>query len=101
MSGTVSLIVNHADNELMAFLNGALVYDRKTEGNPGLNDQVQLQGLMQAGSNVLVLVGVNWGGPATFDGRIEASGNIVIPFSYTAASTPNGMCWNQTFNLTY
>jgi hypothetical protein len=100
MSGTVTLVVNHADNELMAFLNGALIYDKKTENNPALNDQIQIQSLMQAGGNVLVLVGINWGGPATFDGQIVA-GNIVIPFSYTAPNTPNGSCWNQTFHLSY
>lgn len=101
MAGTVTLKVTRADNEVMAFLNGALVYDRKTEGNPLLNDQVQISGLMQAGANVLVLVGVNWGGPATFEGAIEAPGGIVIPFSYTAGGTPNGMCWNHSYNLTF
>lgn len=100
MAGTVTLKVTRADNEIMAYLNGNMIYDKKTEGNPLLNDQIQISGLMQAGANELILVGVNWGGPATFEGSVDVPG-MSMPFSYTAGSTPNGIVWNRTFNLTY
>ena len=36
------LTVTRVDNEVAAFLNGLVVYDKKTEGNPAFNDQIPL-----------------------------------------------------------
>ena len=38
----VTLTITRADNEVAAFVNGLTVYDRKTEGDPALNDVVAL-----------------------------------------------------------
>ena len=67
----VTLTVTHADNEVSAFLNGLPVYDHKTEGDPTLNDVVALDAYLAKGLNTLVLVGVNWGGPANFKGSVK------------------------------
>jgi hypothetical protein len=91
-----TLTVTHADNEVAAFLNGLLVYDKKTEGNPTFNDQVPLDPYLIAGINVLVVAGTNWGGPATFTGSVTV-GAVTTPFTYTATSTPNGMVFTQVF----
>jgi hypothetical protein len=91
-----TLTVTHADNEVAAILNGLVVYDKKTEGNPPFNDQVQLDPYLIAGQNVLVIVGINWGGPAAFTGSVTV-GSVVTPFNFTAGATPNGISFNQTF----
>jgi hypothetical protein len=38
----LGLVINNADNELIAYLNTEQVYDRKTEGGPTFNDPVDL-----------------------------------------------------------
>ncbi|MDN7674507.1 hypothetical protein QZM22_18725 [Burkholderia oklahomensis] len=43
-----------------------------------------------------MIVGVNWGGPATFRGIVVA-GKIETPFFFTAASTPSGIVLQQAF----
>lgn len=91
-----TLNVTHADNEVIAFLNGLQVYDRKTEGDPTLTDTLDLTPYLAAGINLLVLAGVNWGGPANFSGSVVI-GKVTQPFAFTAASTPNGVAWSQTF----
>jgi hypothetical protein len=91
-----TLTVTRADNEVAAFLNGLLVYDKKTEGNPAFNDQIPLDPYLVAGINALVIAGTNWGGPATFTGSVTV-GTVVTPFNFTVGSSPNGMIFNQTF----
>lgn len=91
-----TLKITNADNEVFATINGLVVYDKKTEGNPPLSDQVDLTPFLAEGVNTLMVVGINWGGPATFKGSVVV-GNIETPFSYTAPSTPNGIVFHQVF----
>jgi hypothetical protein len=90
------LTVTRADNEVAAFLNGLVVYDNKTDGDPLLNDQIPLDPYLIAGMNVLVIAGINWGGPATFTGSVTV-GSVVTPFNYTGLSV--GMVFNQVFAI--
>lgn len=94
----VTLTVNNADNEVAAFLNCVKVYDRKTEGNPTFNDVVDLTPFLKQGCccNCLYIIGINWGGPATFKGSVTI-GTSVQPFNATFASSPNGIIWEQIF----
>ena len=92
----VTLTVTHADNEVAAFVNGLAVYDRKTEGDPALNDVVALDAYLASGLNTLVLVGINWGGPANFQGSLTI-GSYVQKIAFQASSTPNGIAWTQSF----
>jgi|SRR5581483_11059110 len=101
MATTATLTVNKADNELIAVLNCITVYDRKTENNPTLKDVVELTPFLKDGCccNCLVLYGINWGGPSTFEGSVKIGPTVTIPFSATFPSSPNGMIWTQTFIL--
>src|ERR1700694_1253477 len=94
-----TLTVTHADNELIAVLNCVTVYDKKTQGDPVLNDVVELTPFLKAGCccNCLVLYGINLGGPANFAGTLTIGNAPTIPFSFTAATTLNGMIWQQVF----
>jgi hypothetical protein len=98
----VKLTINNADNELAAFLNCVNVYDKKTEGNPSFNDVVDLTPFLISGCccNCLTLIGINWGGSATFKGTLTI-GTHVQQFSATFPSTPNGICWQETFTIPY
>jgi hypothetical protein len=98
----VKLTVNNADNELAAYLNCVPVYDKKTEGNPTFNDVVDLTPFLKSGCccNCLVLIGINWGGPATFNGSLTI-GTLVQPFAVTFPSTPNGIAFTRFFYIPY
>ena len=95
----VKLTIKRADNEIAAFLNGVLVYDRKTENDPQLNDVVDISGFIQKGCcNSLVLVGINWGGPAHFEGSLSVD-NSVTSWAVQLPSTPNGMVFDRSFSI--
>ena len=92
----VVLTVTHADNEVTAFLNGLMVYDRRTDGDPTLDDVVALDDYLIQGLNTLVVLGINWGGPANFQGSLTI-GSVTQPFSYQAESTADGIAMVQTY----
>ncbi|CAO3427594.1 hypothetical protein [Azospirillum argentinense] len=73
MATTAVLTVNYTDNQLVAYLNGAQVYNR-IGGGESINEQVVLTGNLQAGVNQLLLIGVNFNGPAHFQGSVNIDG---------------------------
>ncbi|ALJ37290.1 hypothetical protein D9623_14350 [Azospirillum brasilense] len=73
MATTAILTVNYTDNQLVAYLNGAQVYNR-IGGGEAINEQVVLTGNLQAGVNQLLLVCVNFGGPAHAQGSVNING---------------------------
>lgn len=93
------LTVTHADNEVVAVLNGDIVYNKKTEGDPELSDSVDLKPLLDPGVNHLVIIGVNWGGPANYKGTLQIDGSI-IDWGQFQSSPGNGMTWNRSFRIT-
>jgi hypothetical protein len=109
MAGKVTLTVNNADNELAAFVNGITVYNRITAGNPPLTDVVDLTPALEAGNNILVIIGINFDGPATFKGSLtigpspSGTTSFVIPFFATFPTTtpPQGIVWTQVFNIPF
>lgn len=73
MATTAVLTVNYTDNQLVAYLNGAQVYNR-IGGGESINEQVVLTGNLQAGVNQLLLIGVNFNGPAHVQGSVNIDG---------------------------
>jgi hypothetical protein len=102
MAAEVKLMVTRADNEVAAWVNGVLVYHKDTgsAGDPILNDVVDLTPALVCGNNTLVVIGINWKGPANYQGSL-AIGKFVTPFKFTSPDTPSGMPWNQTFCIPY
>jgi hypothetical protein len=88
----LGLVINNADNELIAYLNTEQVYDRKTEGDPTFNDSVDLSSRLKHGQNSFVILGVNWGGPAHFVGQLTLDGKVLLSMTFGLPSTPNGVC---------
>ena len=86
----LGLLINNADNELIAYLNTEQVYDRKTEGDPTFNDSVDLSGKLKHGHNSFVILEVNGGGPAHYVGQLTLDGKALLSMTFGLPSTPNG-----------
>ncbi|WP_158045341.1 hypothetical protein [Skermanella pratensis] len=67
-----------------------MVYDGRTEGDPAIDAVVALDDYPIQGPNTLVVLGINLGGPANYQGSLTI-GSVMQPFSYQAASTANGI----------
>jgi hypothetical protein len=98
MASSTILTVNNADNQVVAYLNGQEVYNKSTESNPTFADTVDLTNKLIPGKNILLLVGINWGGPAIFKGSLSVNDQVTNWESYLE-STPNGLVWSKTFEL--
>jgi hypothetical protein len=99
MSPTVVLTVTRADNELIALLNGNIVYNKTTENNPEFSDVVNLTSSLIQGNNVLTLLGINWGGGAVYQGTLTID-STTTPWGASYSSTANGLVWSQVTNIT-
>ena len=95
------LTVNNADNELIAYLNSEQVYDRKTEFDPTFNDVTDLSSKLVRGHNSLVILGINWGGPAHFAGNVTLDGKVLIPLTYALPNPGNGVvaAWSSIVDV--
>jgi hypothetical protein len=96
----LGLVINNADNELIAYLNSEQAYDRKTEGDPSFNDSLDLSGKLRHGHNSLVILGVNWGGPAHYVGQITLDGKILFSMTFGLPNTPNGVVASWVAEIT-
>ncbi len=99
-SSKLGLVVNNADNELIAYLNTEQVYDRKTEGDPTSNDSIDLSGKLKHGHNSFVILGVNWGGPAHYVGQLTLDGKVLLSMTFGLPSTPNGVMASWVAEIT-
>ena len=93
------LTINNADNQLVAYLNDGLVYNKSHENNPPLNDVVDLSSRLIPGTNSLSILGVNWSGPATYKGSVSLDG-VITPWEYQGSSPPVGIIWRKVFVIT-
>ncbi len=96
----LGLVINNADNELIAYLNTDQVYDRKTEGDPTFNDTVDLSSGLKHGHNSFVILGINWGGPAHYVGRLTLDGKVLLSMTFGLPSTPNGVVASWVAEIT-
>lgn len=91
--------IKRADNEIAVFVNGILVYDKKTEGDPVLNDVVDITGFLQHGCcNSVVVIGIDWGGTIHYEGSLTVD-NSTTSWAVQGPSTVNGMVFNRSFTI--
>jgi hypothetical protein len=83
--------VNNADNELIVYVNTMQVYDKKTEYDPTFHDSVDLSSNLRRGQNSVVILGINWGGPAHYVGQLNLDGEPLLSMTFALQSTPNGV----------
>ena len=93
------LTVNKADNQVVAYLNGQEVYNKKTENNPTFADTVDLTSKLTEGKNILLIVGINWGGWAVFKGSLSVNGQVTDWAGSFDQSAPSGLVWSKTFEI--
>jgi hypothetical protein len=96
----LGLVINNADNELIAYLNAEQVYNRKTEGGPIFNDSIDLTGKLKHGHNSFVILGVNWGGPAHYVGQLTLDGKVLLSMTFGLPSMPNGVVASWVAEIT-
>jgi hypothetical protein len=96
----LGLVINNADNELIAYLNTEQVYDRKTEGDPTFDDSIDLSGKLKHGHNSFVILGVNWGGSAHYIGQRTLDGKVLLSKTFGLPSTPNGVLASWVAEIT-
>jgi len=90
VGSSLQLTVNNADNELIVYVNTTQVYD-KTENDPTFHDSVDLSSNLRRGQNSVVILGINWGGPAHYVGQLNLDGKPLLSMTFALASTPNGV----------
>lgn len=96
---TVKVTIKRADNEIAVFVNGILAYDKKTEGDPALNDVVDISGFLQHGCcNSVVIIGINWGASAHYVGSLTVDASTTS-WDFSAPSTVNGMVFDRSFTI--
>ena len=94
-----SLVVTHADNQLVAYVNGTEIYNRTTDGDPTLNDPpTNFSNLLQPGLNTLLLIGIGWGAAYHFAGHVQID-NIKRKFSRQTPSTKRGKTWHFAMQI--
>lgn len=87
----------NADNEVFGVLDGELLLDRKTDGDPSLQEDYDRE--LSKGRHRLVVCGVNWGGPAHYRWSIILDGNVKDDVDLHQGATPNGLSYFVVYDI--
>ncbi len=92
----VELVVRQADNALHAYLNGEEVFKKDGVGaKQPFEEHMPLSKQLRDGYNVLLVLGVRWGGNALWDCEVLVNGTKVAEYNATtAASSSVGIVWD-------
>lgn len=67
--------IYYADNLVTISSNHTMLYSRRTEGMPRLNDEVELTRTLRDGLNFINISCIDWGGRSRFHVELELNGN--------------------------
>ena len=95
---SLNIQINRADNQLVIAFNGQEVYNKTTENDPELNDNVDLTGRFRQGINMLEMAGINTGHGAHFKVRVLHNGLDVQQFDVRPPG--NGVVWKTRLDFT-
>ena len=87
----------NADNEVFSFLDGELLLDKKTEGDPSFQEDYSKE--LGTGFHRLVVGGVNWGGPAHYRWSIILDGTVRDEVDLRQGSSANGLSYYVAYNI--
>lgn len=73
----VNLHIYRADNEFIVITNDVVLYDRRTEHDPRINDTIDLTESLKLGINYINLLGIDWGGKYHYHFEFDLNGNSV------------------------
>jgi hypothetical protein len=94
-----TLTVNYIDNQVVAFLNGKEVYNKTDQvSQQQFPDTVELTDKLKLGSNALLIVGINWGGPARFEGSLTI-GDARTDWAEQIDIEKLGLIWSKLFDI--
>ena len=87
----------NADNEVFGFLDGELLVDKKTEGDPSFQEDSARE--LSTGFHRLVVGGVNWGGPAHYRWSIILDGVVRDEVDLRQGASPNGLSYYVAYSI--
>ncbi|MGH8079330.1 MAG: hypothetical protein ACREP7_02065 [Lysobacter sp.] len=94
-----SVKINACDNELYIVASTAAGSSEICHISSGNNDPVvygvNLGSVLPAGKYDLTLIGINWGGPASFNVLVGGT-----PYTFNDPKAPVGVVWKQTVPVT-
>jgi len=104
MANTTKIQVSATDNELYIIavqwaLSAEIGHIVSGNNNP-VSYSVVPQSVLPPGQYTLVLVGINWGGPAAFDVTLTESTGNPINLKWSAPNAPVGVVWTQAIAIT-
>jgi hypothetical protein len=94
----LNLRLYNADNEVFAFLDGEKLFNKTTEGDPSFQEDHKAN--LSPGKHVLVVGSVNWGGPAHARYDLIVDEVVRDPIDERAGSTPNGLWFSRSYEIT-
>ncbi|MGO9845778.1 MAG: hypothetical protein ACLPKT_04020 [Methylocella sp.] len=97
---TTKITVTATDNELFIIasqwaLSAEIGHIVSGNNNP-VSYSVVPQSVLPKGDYTLILVGINWGGPAAFDVTLTPAGN----YKWSSPSAPVDVVWTQAVPIT-
>jgi hypothetical protein len=90
---SVSATISKADNQILLFLNGLLIYSKYTDFDPTFSDTVDFTAQLRGSNDWLTMVGLNWGGPANFAVSLDVNSNVTNYGTNGSIPSPVGVAW--------
>ena len=98
----LKVIINHADNQMVVFMNGKKVKEiQAPPGDPSLSEDVDVGGMLLPGRNTLLLLGINFSKRARFQARVTLDGNDIGEWDrvFSSDGTPGGLIWEAALDI--
>jgi hypothetical protein len=97
----VTATITQADNQILLFLNGLLIYSRYTDFDPTFNETVDFTARLKGSGDYLTMVGLNWGGPYDFAVTVNNNGTSTTYGTSGQQQPPPafGVAWTDTVQI--
>jgi hypothetical protein len=100
-SDRVNLHIYRADNQFVVIMNDVILYDRRTEHDPKIDDTIDLTESLNPGINYLNLFGIDWGGQFHYHFEFDLNGNVMPGLSREdqGRSGANGLSKHYSYTI--
>ena len=98
-----NISVKQVDNELIVLAmnntsSQVICHMKGGNANP-VSFAGTVNGILPSGSYNILLIGINWGGPANFSVTLTINGTATV-YNYANPGAPIGVVWNQVVPVT-
>jgi hypothetical protein len=95
VGSNIIIRVFNADNNAFVYLNGNLVVNHSTEGDPSF--QADFPFSLKQGENNIAIWSINWGGPSHIRYALIVDNDTKDVVDEKAYSTSNGIWYSKTY----